>query len=377
MPIKQKGGNIFDPGHALMGTANFLATITGMKPEFTPEQVKEINAVIIKQKDRLLAEQTAHEGRDLTEKLFTRGLDAKKNIANTNLKQMAQQFASTLSEQKNFHSRLAPSVIWKTLVGILDPLWKNAAPYVVLAVVIITLVVFMKNTNSIISNRRSNISTAKRIKQSANKNLNPSNYYIIRQIQKLWSWILSKFKKIIDKILAPLYRIRQFTGMISGGAHDNSPILRQRIESGRCDNLKWVETTAEGTKGYCNNSIHPIDLTWKIDTTKTPEYFDLPQIRKQQLENYLTVKIPWDKSPNATFYVPKCDKAYYPATCTKEGICQKADLFEDVGLACRLKDDKLPTQYPGPPNEATKNTFDNATIKSCININNLNDSKCS
>jgi hypothetical protein len=39
--------------------------------------------------------------------------------------------------------------------------------------------------------------------------------------------------------------------------------------------MKWIETTAEGSKGNCDNAVHPIDLTWKLDSTKTPEYYDL------------------------------------------------------------------------------------------------------
>ena len=96
--------------------------------------------------------------------------------------------------------------------------------------------------------------------------------------------------------------------------------------------MKWVETTAEGAKGHCDNSVHPIDLTWKLDNTKTPEYFDLPQVRKAQLDKYSTVKIPWDVNPEASFYVPQCEKAYYPQTCKSNGICEKADMFEDLGL---------------------------------------------
>ena len=129
------------------------------------------------------------------------------------------------------------------------------------------------------------------------------------------------------------------------------------------------------SKGQCDNSVHPIDLTWKLDNTKTPEYFDLPASRKAELDKYSSIKIPWDINPEASFYVPQCEKAYYPQTCTSSGICEKADMFEDLGLSCKIKDDKLPTQYPDADGQSV-NTFDDLNNKKCLDIHNLNEVQC-
>jgi hypothetical protein len=88
------------------------------------------------------------------------------------------------------------------------------------------------------------------------------------------------------------------------------------------------------------------------------------------------VKIPWDVNPEATFYLPQCEKAYYPKTCTTSGICVKADMFEDLGLSCRPKDDKLPTQYPNAEGQPVT-SFDDIGVQKCIDIHTLNDVPCS
>jgi hypothetical protein len=379
------GGSI-PGGQAILKGTDFLASIFGMKTPLEKEDQAELNKLIEQKKEAAQLAQDKALGRDMQERLTNMKLNFAKSEGAATRAQLASQAAAELRENKRYHDNAAPSRIWKILQGVLEPFWRNAAPYVVLGIVLIVLVLALKGGlgfgskgksggkpssfgNPIAALRRA-ASGVSRAASGAKRKLVEKEHYIIRKIKQLFQ----KIAKFFQKLFHPLYKVKQFTNIVSGGAHDTG-FDRTKIESGRCDNMKWVETTAEGAKGQCDNTVHPIDLTWKLDNTKTPEYFDLPQVRKAQLDKYSTVKIPWDVNPEASFYVPQCEKAYYPQTCKSNGICEKADMFEDLGLSCRPKDDKLPTQYPGAEGQ-TVTSFDDNGIKKCIDIHTLADVPC-
>ena len=366
------------PGATILNTFDFFANILGMKMPLEKEDQAQLNDLIEQKKEA--AQLTADKalGRDSAERLAKMQINAKVASDNATRSQLARQAAAELSENRRYHNNAAPSRIWKILQGIFEPLWRNAAPYIVLFLVLAALVLALKSGggrrrsnggqgfNPITALKRSVRNTARTIK----RDVIAVDHYIIRKIKK----ILASIRAFFQKLFHPFYKLKKLSGIVSGGAHNKS-FERVKIESGRCDNMNWVETTTEGSKGNCDNAVHPIDLTWKLDTTKTPEYYDLPQNRKGDLDKYLTVKIPWDVNPEATFYVPQCEKAYYPQTCKSNGICEKADMFEDLGLSCKAKDDKLPTQYPAQ-NDIPAKSFDDADNKKCIDLHTLADIAC-
>jgi hypothetical protein len=335
------------------------------------EQIKQRQKDIQESKDK-------HRGQDLQQRLVHEQLDQAKSIADKNFKQQASIAAANLREQRTFHGRLAKSQLMQTIQGLANKLWTNIAPYIALILVFIIVISFMKGGKG---GKSGNNSYFYRIRKSITS-FEHRAVNDIRKVERIAkkdalfanSWIHKKFNQILhflDVIFNPLItRIKQYMNLFSGKGHSNV-FDRQHIESGRCDNLNWIETTAEGTKGTCDNSIYPEALKWNLDTSKTPEFFELPQSRKSDMDKYSSVEIPWDKTPEASFYVPQCEKAYYPKTCNSSGICVQANMFEDLVLSCRAKDDKLPTQYPTTNDDVTITSFDDAGVKTCIDINSL------
>jgi hypothetical protein len=374
------GGPLNKAGETILKGADFFANIFGMKTPLEKEDQAELNLLIQRKKEAKQIAEDKALGRDTQERITKMQIKSKEASDSALRSQLADQAAAELRENKRYHNNVAPPRIWKVLQGIFEPLWRNGAPYIILALVLITLIILLKSgfskskggsrgssyTNPIAKLKRAATTAAK----NAKKFIVKEEHIIIRKIKKIFQKII----KFFEKIFHPFYKLRQFSNIVSGGGHD-SGIERTRIESGRCDNMKWVETTEEGKKGQCDNAVHPIDLTWKIDNTKTPEYFDLPASRKSQIDKYSTVKIPWDVNPEASFYVPQCEKAYYPQTCKSNGICEKADMFEDLGLSCKPKDDKLPTQYPITEDKPAL-SFDDAQNKKCIDIHTLAEVPC-
>ena len=375
---QMSGGGILDKtGETILKGADFFANIFGMKTPLEKEDQAELNLLIQRKKEAKQIAEDKALGRDTQERIARMQIKSKEASDSALRSQLAKQAAAELKENKRYHNNAAPPKIWKILQGVLEPAWRNLVPYLVLGIVLITLVLLLKNAVSKPKAKSTKSSTygnpIAKLKLAANrakKFLIKEEHYIIRKIKKFFQYIAKYF----EKLLHPFYKLRQISNIASGGGHDTA-FERIKIESGRCDNMKWVETTEEGKKGYCDNAVHPIDLTWKLDNTRTPEYFDLPATRKSELDKYSTVKIPWDVNPEASFYVPQCEKAYYPQTCKSNGICEKADMFEDLGLTCKPKDDKLPTQYPLSDDKPSL-SFDDTANKKCIDLHTLAEVPC-
>ena len=174
---------------------------------------------------------------------------------------------------------------------------------------------------------------------------------------------------------------------------DGGPVVpRTLIDSGRCDNIQWIEKTDEGKSGTCTSAIRPQDLTWKLNPQLNSEFYQNSQflnyaknnnIDTKQWTNNTNVIIPWDRSPETTFFVPQCEQAYFANQCrTALNIdscannehwangycCVKANLLKEQGLTCGLATFDL-----GKKNINTKN-FDKNIEKSTTfaNINKIN-----
>ena len=135
---------------------------------------------------------------------------------------------------------------------------------------------------------------------------------------------------------------------------------RSLIESGRCDNIKWIETTGDGQMGTCTSAIRPKDLTWKLKTSANPEFMEGSAFSTYLKDNNITptqwlnntdVIIQWDRSPETTFFVPQCEQSYFAKQCRTEinsgacapneqwsngYCCVKTNLLKEQGLTCGL-----------------------------------------
>jgi len=349
----------FHPGLAVLAVTDFLASILGMKTQLRKEDQQYLDNLIEQKREAKQIEIDKKLGRDVTERIEKLKLQQKDHSETLTRKQLANQAARELKQQKIRDGRAHLPLWLQGLSSALGPVWRNVAPYIALVMAIFIIVIIFQGG-------------LKQKKHTAHSNPLAKLRKQIRGIENAGKNIhFPKTKKFIERIFHPTYKLKHTSNLFSGGAHANG-LERPNLASGRCDNLKWAETTGEGKKGSCDTTVHPIDITWNIDSTSTPEYYELPQSRKDELEKYGTVKIPWDVNPEASYYVPQCEKAYYPKTCTTSGICVKADMFEDLGLSCKRKEDKLPTQYPltqSQPN--TTATFDDKNSKKCIDINTL------
>jgi type VI protein secretion system component VasF len=95
-------------------------------------------------------------------------INAKTASDNATRFQLARQAAAQLRENRRFSNNAAPSRIWKILQGVLEPLWRNISPYIVLAIVLIVLVILLKGGRS--SGRRNNYNPISALKRSIQKN---------------------------------------------------------------------------------------------------------------------------------------------------------------------------------------------------------------
>ena len=173
--------------------------------------------------------------------------------------------------------------------------------------------------------------------------------------------------------------------------NDGGPTVpRTLINSGRCDNIKWIENTGDGKMGSCDSAIRPQDLTWKLDpglnsefrSGNFQEYASKNGLDPKQWTNNTNVIIPWDRSPETTFFVPQCEQAYFANQCRTEVnsaacktheqwsdgyCCAKANLLKEQGLTCGLASFNLGNK--------TYQKYDNKTDPDFDNINKLNKKK--
>jgi len=153
----------------------------------------------------------------------------------------------------------------------------------------------------------------------------------------------AKIKKFFKSLIKLSHRTKNIFNIFGSTDQTNA---RYRI-GGRCDNITWVETDGDGNiaddGAYCETSVLPDNIQWKLDTSKMPEYGQLPKNMKDIVKGNLNVTIPFDHNDEASFYVPQCEKAVFTDTCDKNDPtnldkCQKANLLEDNGMSCRLKE---------------------------------------
>jgi hypothetical protein len=201
------------------------------------------------------------------------------------------------------------SAIWKVVVTLL----RDLSPYIALILVIYFLIVISRG------GRRS----------SSQQNQ--------RDDDKEDGWWES-IKKKTAGFFEPSYQLRSFFSSLRFGKKDLPFIERRKLRSGRCDNIKWMETGGEGQDGLCIRTYKPKPIRWVLDTDRMPELEKMPEQIVMDLKSggdHLTVYIPWEQQ--GTFYVPQCDKAYYLKIDDngKERKVSASRLLVENGLTCK------------------------------------------
>lgn len=214
-------------------------------------------------------------------------------------------------------------------------LLKDLSPYIALLIIILFIIVLMKGSAIMRPFRR--LDARRRVAFAKGK----SRY------QRFKLWLKSKFDWLF-KLLTPGYRVRLFLRMFLPGGAAANQIPRQRIMSGRCDNNRWIQINdrnevqldADGKRGYCFSAIRPEDIKWDLDITKMPDYNELPEQTRKSIQSRMQIIIPFDNEDSVrdgnTFFVPRCDKAYYAKAKDKDGKPIPAKLLEDFGTSCKL-----------------------------------------
>ena len=236
---------------------------------------------------------------------------------------------------------------------------EKAMPYIVLLMFILCLYwIFAGGSSSSSSNNQSN--SVDEIKKNAEILENQFTGFfgsIILFFYKIWQKIMGLFN-LPQPVKKLLNTFNQY--------NDGGPTVpRTTIDSGRCDNIQWIETTDDGQQGSCDSAIHPRDLIWKLNPQLNPEFRNGSEFLKENPNttawtNNLNVIIPWDRSPETTFFVPQCEQAYFANQCrpaTKSSSCEsteqwanghcciKANLLKEQGLTCGLATFDLDATY--------------------------------
>lgn len=199
----------------------------------------------------------------------------------------------------------------------------HVGPYIaiVLIVIVVILIVSLKPT------RNSKVS----------KNIRATQNEARGFFGSLGSRIKSFFKTFFGpflSLLTPSPSMRATMGMFNPyGA--STPSIKRNQSGGRCDDLTFA---SKG--GKCYSTVRPADISWKIDNTQLNESVLLPDEEQSKINDLKPIIIPWEV--NASFYMPRCDKAHFEGT--REGSA--AYLYKDNGLSCSLQE-KTSTKYDG------------------------------
>ena len=387
-------------GNSIAIFINGLAEIFGLKYNIakrSPDDAKDLEEIEDALKANKLTSEEKKYYADKAEKLEKEKLKVQKDIADGLL---AEQKAE-LTEQKK-QNRKTPTQLMKGIGTFLTKFWDVAVGYVVLAFVLLLILSATsggsRGKKSSSGNSKNPFIALKRMAKADIRAIKSETKSIFGTIKKYLNKIYAYFSKISNG----MYKLKQMSNSFSGG-HNNA-FDRQKAFSGRCDNLTFVETTPDGQGGHCDSTLHPLDITWRVNNNYPTEYNDLPATRQNVMNNkYNTIKIPYSvnsqTNPDGTtsvdpsFYLPQCGKAYYANTC-KNSVCLKADMFEDTYtinqvntdesglLTCIPKNNKFPTQYPlldGVDANTAGKSFDDINSNNnsqCINIDTLTDTAC-
>ena len=318
---------------------------------------------------------------------FTKSLDAfrqKRDENNYRDKQDRQKQKNT-ARDFSIRERTNPSELWIQIRHITKEFFSKAMPYIVLCIFLyVVYSILTGGFGSSSSNEGNSVSELQRNAEILKNQFTGIFGSVYLYFYNIWLKITSFFRlpQPIRKLLAMYSQYR-----------DGGPTVpRTTIDSGRCDNIQWIETTADGKQGSCDSAIRPRDLIWKLQPNlynsefKAESDFLKKHPNTSAYLNNLNIVIPWDKTPETTFFVPQCEQAYFANQCRSVSeekcndneqyadgyCCVKANLLKEQGLTCGLKSFYLPVDEDANKNKVSKN---NTQIPSFNNIQNFNKKK--
>ena len=319
--FKNLGANLKAKAQGAIG--NVQAKAKGMVDNAKSQAASAINDA-----NPIAAAQNAIEGgisdikSGATDGTFVAGVDSIKDGADLDIKFKKAQQIERLVDQVKKIAQMPIRVAW----------WFNAMPYIVLFLVCFLLYILIKGpAGSPLSSAVGGISSTTSEAYNTTKGF----------FAKAFGW-LTVFWAKLRSFMTPNYRVQMFFRSISPFQGSIPSVPRQQMMSGRCDNLRWIDSSTEGTAGYCLSSVRPNDFIWNLDISKMPEYFELPLERRMQLTPKMRIRIPYVRGdPNAkdTFFIPDCKNATFVDVIdpvTKKEV--PAPLFEDTGMMCKLKE---------------------------------------
>jgi len=253
------------------------------------------------QKAKIDKLQTEMNAMEKNSKIAEVAANAQKDLASSNIAKNRVEIVMTF---------IKPifSGIWKIIVTLL----RDLSPYIALILVIYFLIVISRGS------RKSSGQQQRRDEEDDG-----------------W-WASTKRK--MSGFFEPSYQIRSFFSGLRFGKKDLPFIERRRLQSGRCDNIEWMDTGGDGQDGLCIRTYKPKPIRWVLDTDRMPELDKMPDKIVMDLKSggdHLSVYIPWEQQ--GTFYVPQCDKAYYLKIDDdgKEVKANASHLLVENGLTCK------------------------------------------
>ena len=173
-----------------------------------------------------------------------------------NMQEKQQKFDNNIkTEGVNFQKRQVPTEVQKQMSHMIKELVTNGMPYFVLCLAL--YVIFMIVSGGFSSSRSEN-NTVKQLKNTE------------QMIKSRFNGILGSiylfFYNIWDSIRMPP-QLKRLLNMFSSYEHGGPTVPRTLVDSGRCDNIQWIETSGDGEFGTCTSAIRPQDLKWKLNST--------------------------------------------------------------------------------------------------------------
>jgi hypothetical protein len=258
---------------------------------------------------------------------------------------------------------------------------EKAMPYIVLILFLIALYyIFSGGASSSNTNKSNSVSEIEKQKEMLENQFTGFFGSIYLFFYKIWQTFTS-FMTLPQPLRKLLSAFSQYK--------DGGPTVpRTTLDSGRCDNIQWIETTKDGQAGSCDSAIRPQDLLWTLNPQLNSEFREGSEFLNKNKNtsawtNNLNIIIPWDKSPQTTFFVPQCEQAYFANQCRPElnssacttaeqwtdgNCCIKANLLKEQGLTCGLASFDLKSQYD--KNSYSKNNKTDPTFNNITKINN-------
>jgi hypothetical protein len=217
---------------------------------------------------------------------------------------------------------------WSFLAGFLGKLWVPASHYVVFFLVIFLMLYgFSALFDYIPQFGPNNSQGGQQDKSKSSVAQDDANFF-----RRMWN----RFVRWIRSLFYPGYAVKSTLSIFDTRKAMTTAVPRDRMVSGRCDNMQNIDSTTEGVEGKCTTAYEPAPYQFNIPVEAMPEWSKLPDSFKQANQEKLTLYMPYvtrTQGPEDTFYVPQCEGTYY---IDEKGNKHLANLYKENGLSCSL-----------------------------------------